>query len=49
MTTTDTPSSAAEPTPPSDPNEVRITVNGREVVSTKGELVIAAEIGRAHV
>ena len=42
MTTTDTPSSAAEPTPPPDPNEVRITVNGREVVSTKGELVIAA-------
>ena len=25
MTTTDTPSSAAEPTPPVDPNEVRIT------------------------
>ena len=25
-----------------NPNEVRITVNGREVVSTKGELVIAA-------
>ncbi len=25
-----------------DPNEVRITINGREVVSTKGELVIAA-------
>jgi NADH-quinone oxidoreductase subunit G len=27
---------------PVDPNEVRITINGREVVSTKGELVIAA-------
>ena len=29
-------------TEPVDPNEVRITINGREVVSTKGELVIAA-------
>ncbi|MEA3186148.1 MAG: NADH-quinone oxidoreductase subunit, partial [Ilumatobacteraceae bacterium] len=29
-------------TPPPDPNEVRLTINGREVVSTKGELVIAA-------
>ena len=27
---------------PVDPNEVRVTINGREVVSTKGELVIAA-------
>jgi NADH-quinone oxidoreductase subunit G len=27
---------------PVDPNEVRLTINGREVVSTKGELVIAA-------
>ncbi|MFM8311980.1 MAG: NADH-quinone oxidoreductase subunit NuoG [Ilumatobacteraceae bacterium] len=38
MTTTE-PNDAAAPV---DPNEVRITVNGREVVSTKGELVIAA-------
>ena len=28
--------------PPVDPNEVRLTINGREVVSTKGEMVIAA-------
>ncbi|MGZ6983021.1 MAG: 2Fe-2S iron-sulfur cluster-binding protein, partial [Ilumatobacteraceae bacterium] len=27
---------------PVDPNEVRVTINGREVVSKKGELVIAA-------
>ena len=41
MTTTESNDTAA-PTPPVDPNEVRITVNGREVVSTKGEMVIAA-------
>ncbi|MFM8267138.1 MAG: 2Fe-2S iron-sulfur cluster-binding protein, partial [Ilumatobacteraceae bacterium] len=41
MTTTDpTPDAAA--VPPVDPNEVRISVNGREVVSTKGEMVIVA-------
>ena len=28
--------------PPVDPNEVRLTINGHEVVSTKGEMVIAA-------
>ena len=27
---------------PADPNEVRLTINGREVVATKGDLVIAA-------
>jgi NADH-quinone oxidoreductase subunit G len=41
MTTTESNDTAA-PVPPVDPNEVRITVNGREVVSTKGEMVIAA-------
>ncbi len=40
MTTTD---SGTEPVAaPVDPNEVRVTINGREVVSKKGELVIAA-------
>jgi NADH-quinone oxidoreductase subunit G len=40
MTTTDPGTETAAA--PVDPNEVRITINGREVVSTKGELVIAA-------
>ncbi|MEY2554011.1 MAG: NADH-quinone oxidoreductase subunit [Ilumatobacteraceae bacterium] len=40
MTSTDNGTEAV--TPPTDPNEVRLTINGREVVSTKGELVIAA-------
>ncbi|HEX2785459.1 MAG TPA: NADH-quinone oxidoreductase subunit NuoG [Ilumatobacteraceae bacterium] len=40
MTTTE---SGTEPVAtPVVPNEVRVTINGREVVSTKGELVIAA-------
>lgn len=40
MTTTD-----ADPqtdTPPPDPNAVRLTINGREVIARKGDLVIAA-------
>jgi len=37
-----TESATEQAAPPVDPNEVRITINGREVVSTKGELVIAA-------
>ena len=40
MTTTDTTAEAAAPPP--DPNEVRLTINGREVVARKGDLVIAA-------
>ena len=40
MTTTDTPVESAAPPP--DPNEVRLTINGREIVARKGDLVIAA-------
>ncbi|HEY0519132.1 MAG TPA: NADH-quinone oxidoreductase subunit NuoG [Ilumatobacteraceae bacterium] len=39
MTSTDAPS---EPTVEVDPNAVRLTINGREVVARKGDLVIAA-------
>jgi NADH-quinone oxidoreductase subunit G len=39
MTTTE-PTAADAPAP--DPNEVRLTINGREVVSRKGELLIEA-------
>ncbi|HSB87864.1 MAG TPA: NADH-quinone oxidoreductase subunit NuoG [Ilumatobacteraceae bacterium] len=39
MTATE-PGTVAEPAP--NPNEVRITINGREVVAEKGDLVIAA-------
>ncbi|HEX3088046.1 MAG TPA: 2Fe-2S iron-sulfur cluster-binding protein, partial [Ilumatobacteraceae bacterium] len=42
MTTTDTPNTGESFTPPPDPNEVRLTINGREVVARKGDLVIAA-------
>ncbi len=42
MTTTDTPNKGVSFTPPPDPNEVRLTINGREVVARKGHLVIAA-------
>ena len=34
--------SGTEPVAPPDPNEVRLTINGREVVARKGDLVIAA-------
>ena len=40
MTSTDTTAEVAAPPP--DPNEVRLTINGREVVARKGDLVIAA-------
>ena len=42
--TTDTTPAAESPVqaPIVDPNEVRVTINGREVVSHKGQLVIAA-------
>ncbi len=33
-----------EPTPEPDPNRVLITLNGREVAATKGEMVIAAAL-----
>jgi NADH-quinone oxidoreductase subunit G len=42
MTTTDTPNTGESFSPPPDPNEVRLTINGREVVARKGDLVIAA-------
>ncbi|HVE19258.1 MAG TPA: 2Fe-2S iron-sulfur cluster-binding protein, partial [Ilumatobacteraceae bacterium] len=40
MTTTE--AEAQAETPPPDPNAVRLTINGREVVARKGDLVIAA-------
>ena len=40
--TAKTPGAPETAAPPVDPNEVRLTINGREVVSTKGEMVIAA-------
>ncbi|MDX2378511.1 MAG: NADH-quinone oxidoreductase subunit NuoG [Acidimicrobiia bacterium] len=33
---------AAEPPPPVDPNAVTVNLNGRDIVATKGEMVIAA-------
>ena len=45
MTTTENAAgseSEAVPTPPPDPNAVRLTINGRQVVARKGDLVIAA-------
>ena len=40
MTSTD--ADTEKETPPPDPNAVRLTINGREVVARKGDLVIAA-------
>ena len=39
---TSTEAEAQAETPPPDPNAVRLTINGREVVARKGDLVIAA-------
>jgi len=39
---TSTEADAQAETPPPDPNAVRLTINGREVVARKGDLVIAA-------
>jgi NADH-quinone oxidoreductase subunit G len=39
---TSTEAEAQAETPPPDPNVVRLTINGREVVARKGDLVIAA-------
>jgi NADH-quinone oxidoreductase subunit G len=39
---TSTEADAKAETPPPDPNAVRLTINGREVIARKGDLVIAA-------
>jgi NADH-quinone oxidoreductase subunit G len=39
---TSTEAEAQAETPPPDPNAVRLTINGREVIARKGDLVIAA-------
>ncbi len=38
MTATDTPTTGESFSPPPDPNEVRLTINGRPVVARKGDL-----------